>query len=92
MSGDGLVVPGSTLASGRCALCEFAFLIGDQITTVWPARRRVGEISPALVVHRACFQQLDAGDLARIYTGLRQLLAGPLSVVRRGLLAERSPN
>jgi hypothetical protein len=79
--GEQLVIPGSTHVSGRCALCWESFKLGDEYTTVWPKTTSVDGLKLSLVVHRACFKQLDQGDLTRIIAALEQRLALPIAVL-----------
>jgi hypothetical protein len=73
-----LLVPGSTLCAGRCALCWEAFRLGDSFSTVWPKR------GPrlALTLHPACRAQLDPGDLGKLFDSLARGLALPLARLR----------
>jgi hypothetical protein len=78
--GDELVLPPAL--ARVCALCLIRFRIGDQFTTVWPKFSRV-KARLALVLHRRCYEQLDAGDLGRIYEGFERLLVRQLAALEQ---------
>ena len=77
----GLVMPPTTHAAGRCALCLGAFRVGDTYMTIWPKAKAAF----AIQVHPGCRAQLDEGDLTKIFDALARGLAGPVRVLFGGV-------
>src|SRR5437899_2336700 len=68
--------------NGTCALCEVPFRVGDAYVAIWQRRPRGVAVLLGVTVHRACYGQLDLGDLGRIFRALERGLAVPLRVLR----------
>ena len=59
-----------------CGLCQVAFREGEEFKAIY--QRRTG---PALsvTVHRRCYQQLEPGDLTRVFGALERRVLAPLA-------------
>jgi hypothetical protein len=77
----GVTTPKPSL-NGTCALCEVPFRVGDQYVAVWQRKPVRTAVLLGITVHRACYGQLDLGDLGRIFRALERGLAVPLRVLR----------
>jgi hypothetical protein len=77
----GQVLP-KPMFSAACALCEEPFRVGDQYVSLWQRKPAGTRLLLGITLHRACYGQLDLGDLTRIFAALERGLALPLQALR----------
>jgi len=80
----GASTPKPTL-NGTCALCEVPFRVGDQYVAVWQRKPMRTAVLLGITVHRACYAQLDRGDLTQVFAALEEGLSLPLRLLRAPL-------
>lgn len=62
-----------------CGLCLLAFREGDQVKAIYRTQRG---ITPSVTVHRACYGQLEPGDVTMVFQALDNRLSLPLKALR----------